>query len=131
MSLRIVTPGRKLERLADDLRGAKENIEVELESAMFSSLLQVQSKAVQPGYAPIQTGNLRRSITWLLRKSQGRFEGAVGSNLVYAAIQEFGGRAGRNGSVVIKGKHYLERAVRESTPAITERFRKLKVLKMR
>lgn len=33
-----------------------------------------------------------------------------GKNIPYAAIQEFGGYAGRNHSVRIAGKHYMERA---------------------
>lgn len=33
-----------------------------------------------------------------------------GKNIPYAAIQEFGGYAGRNHSVYIVGKHYMERA---------------------
>lgn len=33
-----------------------------------------------------------------------------GKDIRYAAIQEFGGRAGRNHSVRITGKHYMERA---------------------
>ena len=34
----------------------------------------------------------------------------AGRNIPYAAIQEFGGYAGRNLSVRITGKHYMERA---------------------
>lgn len=34
----------------------------------------------------------------------------AGRNIPYAAIQEFGGYAGRNHSVRITGKHYMERA---------------------
>lgn len=34
----------------------------------------------------------------------------AGRNIPYAAIQEFGGYAGRNHSVHITGKHYMERA---------------------
>ena len=33
-----------------------------------------------------------------------------GKAIRYAAIQEFGGKAGRNHSVTIQGKHYMERA---------------------
>lgn len=35
---------------------------------------------------------------------------AGGKDIRYAAIQEFGGQAGRNYSVRITGKHYMERA---------------------
>lgn len=63
--------------------------------------------------APYKTGALSNSI-----RVQGN--GAVleviaggktgGKNIPYAAIQEWGGYAGRNHSVHIYGKHYMERA---------------------
>lgn len=65
--------------------------------------------------APYKTGALSNSI---------RVEpnGAVveviaggktgGKNIPYAAIQEFGGTAGRHHSVTIIGKHYMERATK-------------------
>ena len=34
-----------------------------------------------------------------------------GKDIRYAAIQEFGGKAGRNRSVTIRGKHYMQRAL--------------------
>lgn len=65
------------------------------------------------GNAPYQTGALSNSI---------RVEEDAGDVLViaggksgakdirYAAIQEFGGRAGGNHSARIQGKHYMQRA---------------------
>lgn len=63
--------------------------------------------------APYLTGALSNSI----RVEENASEVEViaggkmgGKDIRYAAIQEFGGRAGRNGSVKITGKHYMERA---------------------
>lgn len=53
--------------------------------------------------APYKTGTLRRSINSQLGK--GYVE--VGTDVVYAAIHEFGGRTGRNHSVQINAKPYM------------------------
>lgn len=63
--------------------------------------------------APYKTGALSNSIRV---EESGDFVEVIaggsyaGRNIPYAAIQEFGGYAGRNRSVHIKGKHYMERA---------------------
>lgn len=63
--------------------------------------------------APYKTGALSNSIRV---EESGDFVEVIaggsyaGHNIPYAAIQEFGGYAGRNHSVHIKGKHYMERA---------------------
>lgn len=129
--LRINFDAARFGRMVNDMKNAKGAIQEGVEAAVYSSLFQVHSIAVQPGYVPIDTGTLRRSITFTLLNASGRVQGAVGSNLVYAAIHEFGGRAGRGGSVNIKAKRYLGRAVEQSKPAIIERFKKIQVLKKR
>ena len=63
--------------------------------------------------APYKTGALRNSIR--VQKNPEDVEviagGTIGSKVIpYAAIQEFGGRAGRNHSVNIIGRHYMQRA---------------------
>lgn len=63
--------------------------------------------------APYKTGALRNSIR--VRESGDAVEviagGDMGGKAIrYAAIQEFGGTAGRHHSVHITGKHYMERA---------------------
>lgn len=63
--------------------------------------------------APYKTGALSNSIR--VRPNGAIVEviagGAMGGrDIRYAAIQEFGGRAGRHHSVHINGKHYMERA---------------------
>lgn len=63
--------------------------------------------------APYRTGALATSIR--VEENAGEVEVIAGGtyagrNIPYAAIQEFGGYAGRNHSAHIKGKHYMERA---------------------
>ena len=63
--------------------------------------------------APYKTGALSNSIR--VEENAGEVSiiagGKMGAkDIRYAAIQEFGGTAGRNGSVRIAGKHYMERA---------------------
>lgn len=62
--------------------------------------------------APVLTGALRNSVSTIARNTPDGAEAIIGfRGLSYARIQEFGGRAGRNHSVNIRGKHYLQRAV--------------------
>jgi HK97 gp10 family phage protein len=67
---------------------------IELESslsvAMNAAGLFVAGKAKSDGYAPIDTGLLRNSITNRVRKLKGAVTGEVGTNTEYAAFQEFG-----------------------------------------
>lgn len=63
--------------------------------------------------APYKTGALSNSIR--IEENAGEVEviaggSYAGRNIPYAAIQEFGGYAGRNHSVRIKGRHYMEKA---------------------
>lgn len=64
--------------------------------------------------APYKTGALRNSIR--VQEASGEIVEVIaggklgGKNIPYAAIQEFGGRAGRNHSVTIIGRHYMEQA---------------------
>lgn len=63
--------------------------------------------------APYKTGALSNSIR--VEENGNEIEVLAGGNyggksIKYAAIQEFGGYAGRNHSAHIVGKHYMERA---------------------
>lgn len=64
--------------------------------------------------APYKTGALRNSIRIAENtdKTVDVIAGGTfgGKDIRYAAIQEFGGRAGKNHTVNIVGKHYMERA---------------------
>jgi len=98
-----------------------------MEIAMENSLLRVQGQAST--FAPFQTGNLKRSITHTSETAGKTMTGHVGSNLVYARIQEQGGYAGRGHRVHITGRFYLKRAVEDSRAFIQEQFRKWLIIK--
>lgn len=92
-----------------------------------SKIDQIQNKAIQGtlrlGYdianqarrnAPYLTGALANSIR--VEENGGEVNviagGTTGAKSIrYAAIQEFGGWAGRNHSAHIDGKHYMQRAM--------------------
>jgi len=121
----------KMDGLIKAMEASPETLQSEVKGVMVSSLMQVHATAVRPGYAPYRTGNLRRQIGWKLQERSGLLEGAVGTNVVYARIHEFGGTTGRNGSVTIQPKRYMGRAVDASREDIKDRFRKIQVLKIR
>ena len=95
---------RTLGRINADIRG-----EVALK-AVHAGGIQIENKARIN--APVLTGALRNSVTTIAKQTGSGAEAEIGfRGLVYARIQEFGGRAGRNRMTVIRGKHYLERAI--------------------
>ena len=95
---------RNLNKISGDLRGA-----VALK-AVNAGAIQIENKARMN--APVKTGALRNSVSTIAKQTGNGAEAEIGfRGLVYARIQEFGGRAGRNHSVYIEGKHYLERAI--------------------
>lgn len=80
--------------------------------------LMIQNKAKE--LAPYKTGNLRRSIT-RTTLDDGLTQ-AIGTNLVYARIQEFGGMAGRGLRSKIPAQPYLNPAAEQSENAIMDIF---------
>lgn len=75
--------------------------------------------------APYKTGNLKASILWdVFQNPNGNVEATVGSNLVYARIQEFGGYTGRGYRSFIKPKLYLTGAVERYEKEIPQRIDK-------
>lgn len=63
--------------------------------------------------SPYRTGALRNSIR--VEENDGVVEVIAGGkmggkDIRYAAIQEFGGRTGRNGKSNVAGRHYMQRA---------------------
>jgi HK97 gp10 family phage protein len=74
---------QKLKALSEAVRGKK------LELALKSGALLIQGPAKEK--APVRTGNLRRSIQIETSSSGDTAEARIGTNLVYARIQEFGG----------------------------------------
>jgi HK97 gp10 family phage protein len=75
---------RKLAALSDAVAGDK------LASAAMAGALPIQNRAKE--LAPYKTGTLRRSIHSEIEQStRNRAEVAIGTDVEYAAIQEFGG----------------------------------------
>ena len=95
----------KLKQIDTDLRGL-----VALQ-AVNAGALQIENRARIN--APVLTGALRNSVSTIAKNTANGAEAEIGfRGLAYARIQEFGGRAGRNHSVYIRGKHYLENAIK-------------------
>jgi HK97 gp10 family phage protein len=114
---------RKLERLSANTAGQM------LEAAVVSGALLVANDAKRR--APYKTGNLRRSIHVGGHATESLGEGTdiggnkhdahsaevlVGTNVVYAAIQEYGGRG-------ITGRGYLRGAFDENKEAVTKEIK--------
>lgn len=94
-----------LNRISAELRG---QVAVQ---AVNAGAIQIENRARMN--APVLTGALRNSVSTIAKQTGNGAEAEIGfRGLVYARIQEFGGRAGRNHSVYINGKHYLERAIK-------------------
>jgi HK97 gp10 family phage protein len=96
-----------------DLAKLFENNSIKLknqaETHLYQAALAIQAKAVE--LAPVDTGHLKNSIA-IRKKNEGkkvRFE--VGSLVVYARIQEFGGYAGKGHKVFIRPQPYLRPAL--------------------
>lgn len=132
----LIETRKNVEQAAADLHGAP------MLQGMKKAALVVERGAKV--YAPTDTGRLRASIASEVRVEGigGKtVTGVVGSNVVYAAAQELGARAhfpppgvldawarrhGMNALLVaraisrrgMKGKHFLDRAFRESKPVI-------------
>ena len=94
---------QNLNRISAELRGM-----VALQ-AVDAGAQQIKSKAVMN--APVKTGNLRNSAIVETSATLTGARAIIKFRREYARIQEFGGHAGRNHSVYINGKHYLERAI--------------------
>lgn len=94
-----------LNRISAELRGT---VAVQ---AVNAGAIQIENKARIN--APVLTGALRNSVSTIAKATGNGAEAEIGfRGLAYARIQEFGGRAGRNHSVYIQGKHYLENAIK-------------------
>lgn len=114
----------KLNSIIAGLSGAVRDFNQQIYEATFDSLLDVRTTVVKPGYVPKRTGTLARSITSAVSRSSNTVAGAVGTNVVYAAIHEFGGVTGRKKSVHIQPKRYLTRAVQDNESKIRDRFKR-------
>lgn len=144
--MKFVFDPNKLKKFAESLEGVKKRVKDEIFEAVTDSVLLVQTTSKRAGYVPYKTGNLKRSITHDVERGAKQVAGTVGTNLIYAPIQEYGGviRAKRdylvfriNGqwvktkSVRLPGRRYLGRAVDDNKARIQKRFQAIKIMKSR
>lgn len=121
----------QLGKFLRDLSGLTNGFRKQVTMVIFDSLLGVVDLAKRPGYVPYKTGTLKKSITFALNPNGKDIVGYVGSNLDYAAIQEFGGDTGRNKKTHIVGKFYLTRAIKDNEEKIAKRWKALQMIKNR
>ena len=97
----------RLQKFSAALRG------MPLIQAFRETLLWITADAKR--FAPVDTGRLRASITPEVKVAQIRgqeVQGVAGSNVEYAPYQEFG-------TVFMKGKFYLKRAIEKNAPKLS------------
>ena len=63
------------------------------------------------GKTLVDRGNLRDSVTYVV----GRGQVAIGTNIVYGAIHQFGGQAGRGHKATLPARPYLGMSDRDKT----------------
>lgn len=123
---RLIASGRDLtpamRRAAGIMHDAvEENFEQEgrpkWKSLAASTIKQRSKDGSWPGKVLQRRGNLARSIT----RHADAESAMVGTNLVYAAIHNFGGKAGRGRKVEIPARPYLE-LTRDDEDAIEKSF---------
>ncbi len=124
MSIKITLNTKDFDEFTAQLAKDSKDLKKMLVGVMTATAVDVQTTAKKPGYVPFKTGNLRRSITHSVRVSPGSVSAIIGSNLVYAAIHEFGGQAGVNGSVTIKPARYIQRAIEDNSAKTAERIKR-------
>lgn len=98
-------------------KGDLDNAAAKLENGVKAGLMLAGQLVAQRAQliAPIDTGRLKRSLTTgepFKQDTAWRID--IGSNVVYARIQEFGGRAGRNLATLITAQPYLRPALKAS-----------------
>ena len=126
MSLSIQQTGNSLNRTIKNLNILVQAAPSVVRDAIEATVLDVQGDAAKN--APYKSGTLRRSIDHRVESSGGKVTGYVGTNVEYAAIHEFGGRAGRNKSLRIKKKGYFKRAIAANKGKLEPRIAKLKMI---
>ena len=108
------------EEMLDNLKRISDEIRTDVAlKAVNAGGIQIENKARIN--APVKTGALRNSAKTIVRNTAHGAEAEIGfRGLSYARIQEFGGNAGRNRSVHITGKHYLEHAIEETRTLVVD-----------
>lgn len=142
--MRFIFDPSQMKKFRDSLSDAKKRVKDDIFEAVTDSVLLVQNTSKRAGYVPYKTGNLKRSITHNVDRQAKQVIGEVGTNLIYAPIQEFGGTIRARGdylvfridghwvktkSVRITGKRYLGRAVDDSKSRIQKRFQAIQIMR--
>ena len=127
MDLRIKINQEQLQRARNKLLNLVKGDKLKM--GITRALIHIQNEVVKnitTGKYGVKTrtGRLRASFTHAqnFRVSQigkDQVVGILGSNVVYARIQEFGGQTGGNKSVNIKPHYYLRNTMRGQTQKIT------------
>lgn len=68
----------------------------------------------RPGNLHVRTGHLRRSIKNSVRKVGDGVEGKLTDNVIYAAIHEYGGMAGKGRNIRIPARPFLKPALTDN-----------------
>jgi phage gpG-like protein len=68
----------------------------------------------RPGHLKSRSGHLRRSIKSKVKETNTGAEGILSNNVIYAAIHEYGGMAGRNLKTRIPARPFLKPAVEDN-----------------
>ena len=95
-----------------------------LKLGMFHAEGEAKKSFGQPGHIKSRSGHLRRSINTDVKEWGKDIVGVIGSDVVYAAIHEFGGMAGRGRRVKIPARPYLSPALRENRITINRIIQK-------
>ena len=92
--------------------------------AVFRTSREMRNEAAKN--APYKKGDLRRSVTVEHKKLTAK----VGSNKVYARIQDLGGQAGRGLKATIKGNKYLTNAFKKATEKTLPKYIKQEIKRL-
>lgn len=126
----------KLEKFArtfhDDLEKAVERAIKEAEGISKKEFLTGQNYGkLKPPINPTDTlgtrsGRLRSSVRGIVQDRGKVIHGILQAGpLAYAAIHEFGGRAGRGGKTYIRKRSYLRRALEKVLPSLKDEISKI------
>lgn len=103
-------------RLRTGLRSAVERLSIGVQAAVKEDKLSGQ-------VLHVRSGTLRRSINRVVTETPSGVFATVGTNVVYAAIHEYGGATGRNGSVQMPVRSFLRSTLAERETTIRETLR--------
>lgn len=133
MSLTLGFSMPTLSGLIRSLDGAGARLTSALRQKMEKAVLVVAGAAAKhivgsrasnpPELLGVESGRLRGAVSASteVREADGQIEGIVGAGgVVYAAIHELGGEAGKDHQVTIPARPYMGPGLKESTPAILE-----------